>query len=59
MCVLWKELKHLHSTTTLCVWGADQKRRRMVEEEARADAETAFQEYIWPLETVTSLKYLG
>ena len=43
-------------TTDLCAWGADQKRRRLEEEEAWAGAATAFQEYGKTLDTVKPFK---
>ena len=39
--------------------GAEQKRRRLAEEELRESSERAFQAYGAPLENVTSFKDLG
>ena len=46
-------------TTAFYQWGAESKRRRLVEEEARAGFETEITEYGIPLALVTYLKYLG
>ena len=50
-------MKQQHHTTALCVWGANSKHRWMAEEEKRVGE--ALQVYGYPLETVTSYKYLG
>ena len=59
MFVPWAALKIRQSTTTICARSVDQKRWRLAEEESQAGASTAFQAYGSPLETVSSLKYLG
>ena len=57
--VPWEALNHFHPTTALFARGADRKRRKLVEDEAWAVAYMEFQEYVRPLETVISFKYLG
>ena len=55
----WAALKCHHFTTNLCARGVDQKRWRLEKEESQAGILTVFQAYDRPLETVSSLKYLG
>ena len=59
MLVYWKDLNGCHFTTAPCAKGADQKRRRLTEEETWESAERAFQAYGMPLTNVTYFKYLG
>ena len=59
MFVSRKALNSQHMTMAFYQKGSERKRRRLVEEKARAGDETAFTEYGIPLDQVTSLKYLG
>ena len=59
MMVPWKALNRRHVATSQCVKGAEQKRRRMAEEEIRESADRDLPAYGRPLVTVTSFKYLG
>ena len=58
MLVPWWELNRRHLTTTQCDKGEERKQRQMAEEELWESAERAFQAYVRPLKTVTSLKYM-
>ena len=53
MFILWTVLKHRNSTTDLCVWGAEQKRRRLVDKEALEGAALPLKVYYHPLEMVS------
>ena len=59
MFVSHKALNIRHMTTAFCQRGADRKRCRLAEEEARAGDETTITAYEIPLTPVTSFKYLG
>ena len=59
MLVLWRTLNVRHPATAQCARGAEQKRRRLEEEELRESTERAFEVYGAPLENVTAFKYLG
>ena len=48
-----------HLSTAQCDRGAEQKRRRIEEEELREISEREFHDYGAPLENVTTFKYLG
>ena len=52
-------LNQHHPTTYLCARGAEQKWRRLVEEESLVGSETAFWAYDQSLATVTSFRYMG
>ena len=57
----YKALNGCHLKTDFCRWGAESKRRRLVEEEARAGAveEADFIAYGIFLTLVTAFRYLG
>ena len=59
MFIPWVALKHCHSKTSLCAWGAKRNRRRLAEEEAQEGTVTVFWAYDRPMETVSSFKTLG
>ena len=59
MLVPWHALNRRHIGTAQCARGADQKRRRLAEEELRESLERAFQAYGELLENVTEFRYLG
>ena len=59
MLVSWRKLSRRHPATAQCARGADQKRRRLAEEELRESTERAVEAYGEPLENVTVFKYLG
>ena len=59
MLVPWRSLNRRHHATALCRKGAEQKRRRIAEEELRDSTERAFESYGKPIETVNKFKYLG
>ena len=48
-----------HLDTTQCARGAEQKIRRIAEEEFRESLERTYQAYGAPLSNVTAFKYLG
>ena len=52
-------LNFRHPATDQCVRGAEQKRRRLAEEEMQEILERAFEAYGVPLENVTTFRYLG
>ena len=58
MFVSHKSLNGRHTKTVFCRRGEERKRRRLVEEEARAGYETVITAYGIPLALVTSFKYL-
>ena len=58
MFVPWGAINRNHPTTGLCKRGAEWKRRRMVEEEAREGEVIAFRAYGQPLAMVISFRYL-
>ena len=43
------DLNVIYPGTTMCAWGADQKRRRLAAEVAREISETVFWAYYQPL----------
>ena len=57
--VPWRSLNGFHKSTVQCKKGVDQKRRRLVAEEAKAVTSRAFSAYRLPLDKVPSFKYLG
>ena len=56
--VPWRTLNGRHSATAQCARGAEQKRRRLAEEELRESTERSIEAYDAPLEHVTAFKYL-
>ena len=58
MLVPWCALNGSHLATSQCARGAEQKRKRLAEEELQESSERAFQAYGAPLENVTTFKYL-
>ena len=58
MFVLWEALNGRHLDIAMGTKGAEQKFRRMVEEETRASTAADFQTYSWPLEAADSFKNL-
>ena len=56
MLVTWKAFNGRHTTTAQCAKGAEQKRRRLVEEGNRESMARALQAYGRLIESVTSLK---
>ena len=59
MLVPRKALNVRHLSTSQCVRGAEQKRRRLAEAELRESLERAFESYGEPLQNVMAFKYLG
>ena len=59
MLVPCKALNGTHRRTEYCTRGADQKRRRLAAEQERQVITRAFRAYEFPLEMMTSSKYLG
>ena len=59
MLVPLSALNGMHIATAQCSWGAECKRRQLVEDEFREISERAFQAYGEPLENVTAFRYLG
>ena len=59
MFVPWADLNRFHLATSLCTWGAERKRWRLVEEKAWTGEMTEFQYYDQPLEKVFPFNYLG
>ena len=59
MLVPWRSLNGRHKSTAMCRSGAENKRRRLLEEEVRDSAEMAFEVYGEQLQAVPSFKYLG
>ena len=57
--VLWVAVNRHHPSLDLCSQGSYSKRHFLEEEEAWAGASTALRVHGRPLETVSSLKYLG
>ena len=59
MFIPWAALKCHHPFFDLCAQGFDSQIWRMVEEEAWAGSAMEICDYVRPLETVSSFKYLG
>ena len=59
MMVPRQALNGRHPATAHCARGAEQKRRRLAEEELRESSERAFETYGEPLEITTAFRYLG
>ena len=59
MLVPWAALNGRHTTTVQCEKGVERKHRQLVVEDMQVIMERAFQAYGWPLNLVTSFKYLG
>ena len=59
MFVTHKALNGQHMMTTFCQRRSERKRRRLEEEEARAESDMAFTANGIPLSYVTSFKYIG
>ena len=57
--VPWRSLNGRHLATAQCAKGAEQKRRRLAEEELQESSEWAFQAYGEPLNNVMAFKYPG
>ena len=58
MFVTWEEIQ-IHPTTSLFMRVSEQKKQRLLEEEARAGAKTEFWAYDQPLVMVNLFFYLG
>ena len=59
MFVPWWALNRRHSTTTLCVQGAERKYRRIAEQEAWEGAALDFKAYVQHLESLSLFRYLA
>ena len=59
MLVPWRDLNGRQLSTAQCTRGAEQKRRRIVEEEMQEISERVFHAYVSPLYNVMAFNYLG